>query len=136
MYISAGDRVRPPNKGYYAPGALGALGEERVGVIDSGPSLGLIVIPGGMYGSRYLHIFRHRGKVCHHRVQVIDYLDLGSAPPTTRYGGTTHLASSTTPPSLGRQRIPPFVTVTNATISVDTLYLARSSLGAVQQQKK
>ena len=27
MYISAGDRVRPPNKGYYAPGALGALGE-------------------------------------------------------------------------------------------------------------
>ena len=42
MCISFGDRVRSPNKGYYAPAALG---EERVRVIDCGDSLGVCVIP-------------------------------------------------------------------------------------------
>ena len=45
MYISVGDRVRPPSKGYYAPAALG---EQRVRVIDCGPSLGVCVVPGAI----------------------------------------------------------------------------------------
>ena len=52
MYISAGDRVRPPSRGYYASSALG---EERVRVIDCGRSLWIYVIAGDAYvpGSRY-----------------------------------------------------------------------------------
>ena len=46
IYISVGDRVRPPSKGCYAPAALG---EQRVRVIDCGPSPGGCVIPGAMY---------------------------------------------------------------------------------------
>ena len=47
MYISVGDRVRPPSKGYYAPSDLG---EARVvGVVVFGPLLWVDSIPGGMY---------------------------------------------------------------------------------------
>ena len=46
MYISVGDRVRSPRKGYNAPAALG---EQSVRVIDCGPSLEVCVNPGAMY---------------------------------------------------------------------------------------
>ena len=63
MYISVGDRVRPPSKGYYVPAALA---EEGLGVIVFGVS----IIPGGMYvpGFRYLYMFCRRGMLGHHRV--------------------------------------------------------------------
>ena len=58
MYISVGDRVRPPSKGYITPSALG---EERVGVIDFGFWAFTVdyTIRCGMYvpGSRYLYMF-------------------------------------------------------------------------------
>ena len=46
MNISAGDRVRPPSKWYYPPTALL---EERVGVVDCGPSMWVCSIPGGKF---------------------------------------------------------------------------------------
>ena len=65
-YISVGDRVRPPGRGYYAPSALG---EERVGVIDCGPSLGGYINPDDKYlCTRFQVYFCHCGILCHHRL--------------------------------------------------------------------
>ena len=68
-----------------------------------------------------------------HHVYIIDDLDLGFLPSTTRREGTTHLVSSTTPPSLGRQRAVLHSILSQMhPISVNIFYLVRSSLGAVQ----